>query len=256
MVKELEGPDPEELEEDLEVEDEPEVEEPEEHEDEPEVEARSQEQPSGDGRTRQDRDTDQTKNVGAFRRRAEEEARERAKEKDRADKLEQELQQFRQNQQRAESPEEEQRRVSLMTQEEKMQYGMDKLSNGLRNLDQRHQFQMWEIQDKGSYDSKAENDPRYAKYAKEVEARLAESRRNGNNYPRSMVLQQIIGERVLLNGSKATKQRQEGQERIRRNTTKPANVRGERGSGGKQQLSEAEARRARLLGPDGEGVKI
>lgn len=90
------------------------------------------------------------------------------------------------------------------------------------------QFQMQETADQGAYASLAQREPIAAKLKDEVEARLADMRRQGTTAPRETILKYLIGERALNNKGRATGKAQRTAAANRdRQTTRPTSGRGD-----------------------------
>jgi hypothetical protein len=145
--------------------------------------------------------------------------------------------------QQREDPRLEAERLALMSPDERMDYQSRKLEGRLNGLEAQHRFQMWDMDDKARYRAQSMVDPRYKRYEAEVETRLVQARQTGINLPREMILQQVIGERVMANKGKVTEQRRAGQAKIEKNTAKPVNARGEPGGRAKSDDRTARARR-------------
>jgi hypothetical protein len=169
----------------------------------------------------------------------------------RADKLERELadiradrdRQQRETQQREPTKEE----MALWTPEERMDYRMSRAERHFNNVLSQTQAQTQDVADKAAFDAKAEGNPRYKRYADEVERRLVDLRKQGQSAPREAILKFILGERLLTNngGKSEQRQRQNGQRRIARASGGQQSPRGDAG-GGRQALTEAEKRLKRL----------
>ena len=169
----------------------------------------------------------------------------------RADKLERELadiradrdRQQRETQQREPTKEE----MALWTPEERMDYRMSRAERHFNNVLSQTQAQTQDVADKAAFDAKAEGNPRYKRYADEVERRLVDLRKQGQSAPREAILKFILGERLLSNngGKSEQRQRQNGQRRIARASGGQQSPRGDAG-GGRQALTEAEKRLKRL----------
>lgn len=152
-----------------------------------------------------------------------------------------------QAQPQGETAEQEQARLSLMTAEERIDYKLAKAKRENEQQINAIRFQAADQSDKASYDAKSSYEPRYKKYAADVEKLLAEERRKGNNWPRETILMFVLGKRVMENKPAADKQRQQGQARIARQRTQAdggrsdrAASRGRLGSG--NTLADLEAR--------------
>ena len=143
------------------------------------------------------------------------------RERERAAQLERELAQERQQRQQPQQPREEtneefEAKLALVENFE------DRTRMRLERSEKRHQrellmlrLQTADATDKAAFTAKAAYDPYVKKYANEVEQLLAEERRQGRDYPRETVLDFIIGRAARTNPNRG-KQKQAGQDRIRR----------------------------------------
>jgi len=102
--------------------------------------------------------------------------------------------------------------------------------------------------DKAAYEAKSAYDKRYARWKDAVEAKHAELVARGQLVEREVILKVLIGERVLgAKGKETEKQRERGQEALRRQRTSPPAGRGD--AGGRRPSGDSpEARRRRLDG--------
>jgi hypothetical protein len=104
-------------------------------------------------------------------------------------------------------------------------------------------------QDKLAYDAKAASDARYKRYADDVEALHAKLlRENGQLVPRQVLLEVVIGRRVLANaGTKEVKrQKQASSQRVAKQVARPTGGRSDVANAGRRETSEAAARAKRL----------
>ena len=152
--------------------------------------------------------------------------------------------------QQEETPEQFEARIAMLPPDERMEQRWQRSERQNNQRLQIMQIQMADQTDRAAFQAKVTTDKRYAKYEGEVETRLAELRRQGQNVSREALLKFIIGEKVLGNpADRVRARRSEGQRRIEGQRTRPQNTRGDqeganqRRSGGN---SEREARRKRL----------
>ena len=141
-------------------------------------------------------------------------------------------------------------RISMLPPDERMEQRM------LRSEQQNNQrltfmqIQMADQTDRASYQAKATSDKRFARYEQEVEQRLADLRRQGQNVSREALLKFIIGEKVLGNPAERVRAgRQAAQRRVESQRVRPANTRGDQEGANQRRQggdSEREARRKRL----------
>lgn len=167
-----------------------------------------------------------------------------------AAKLRRELDEFRAEQSRraavVEKKEPTAEEMALWSTEQLVDYKLQKATGAFAQNLQQLQWNTAEANDKAAFERLQLSDPRAKKYAAEVEERLANIRKQGQNVDRASLLKFIVGEKVMAGGAKATaKAKKEGEAQIRRQQTKPpggsSDVRG-----GRTQESAAEARRKRL----------
>jgi hypothetical protein len=111
---------------------------------------------------------------------------------------------------------EERARLTLMTAEERLDYRLEKAAKQNEHQIGMMRFESADRADKAGFEAKASYDPRYKRFSADVEAQLAQARRNGLNPNRETVLKYIIGEKVLEAKPKVDKARQDGQRRIQR----------------------------------------
>lgn len=151
-------------------------------------------------------------------------------------KLEREVAELRAERQRSEpkgeTPEQEAARLALMTVEERVDYKLDKAKKEHERALGVVRFQSVDAADKAAYQAKGAYDPRFTKYAAEVEQVLANTRRDtphvGMSLTREDVLQYVLGRKVLANRAKATEQRANGNRNIQRQRTTPDSSRSDR----------------------------
>jgi len=141
-------------------------------------------------------------------------------------------------------------RLQLLPPDERMEqrYLRDKRQSNQRMAF--FQFQQTELHDKTSFDAKSVADPRYKRWAAEVEAKRQEFMQGGQIVPREVVLKYLLGEHMLSpQGTKETRRRvQRGQERVRRQETRPTGAGSDVVAPRRGQLTEAQARAKRLAG--------
>ena len=168
----------------------------------------------------------------------------------RAERLERELQEFRAERQRQSAQTQEREpsaeEMSLWSTDQIVQYRLDKATGKFNQTLQHMQFQNMESTDKSSFQSLCASDARAKKYADEVETRLLELRRQGQNAQREVILKYVLGEKLMQQAPKAAAaQRKQGQQRIaRQQGSSPAPRSDTRAA--RQAESEAEKRNKRL----------
>jgi len=113
------------------------------------------------------------------------------------------------------TPEEEAAKLALMTVEERVDYRLEKAEKRHQREIALTRFQAADMADRAAYESKAAANPRYKRYAKEVEDLLASERRAGRDFPRETVLRFVLGGKVLDGGPTRDKAAAAGKERIR-----------------------------------------
>lgn len=136
--------------------------------------------------------------------------------------------------------------LALMTPDELINYRLGESDKRFQQTLSQIQWNTYEASDKAAFNSLRATDPLAAKYADEVETRLAAMRQQGQNVDRERLLTFIIGEKARA-GRSAAKQRQtaQGQQRIARQTVRPGAARSDT-AGNRGKISEQEAREKRL----------
>jgi hypothetical protein len=133
-----------------------------------------------------------------------------AEEKAAREKAEKELAEFRAERtrqeefRRAKEAEERARNRDLLSPEERIQADMAEMRNQLQFMQQRSAFDSQDAADRTAFAAKAASNPVYAKYADQVEAHLADLRRQGQNVTREALLAYVVG-RAALDQSPAPK---------------------------------------------------
>lgn len=143
-------------------------------------------------------------------------ANERAAEKARADRLEQELNETRRQTwqaQQTRTREEHEARRALMTPEERMQDDMAAMRRQFDAERQQDRINTASLMDKTAYDAKATINPVYAKYQDEVETRFQELAKRGQPVEREILLKVLLGERALA-GAANPKPRKAAESRV------------------------------------------
>lgn len=179
----------------------------------------------------------------------------RAKEAtERAERLERELAQARQGpaqpQQTTEQIRAERdRRLAAMTPEQRLEFQIQETRQETQAQINEIRFASWDTGDKASFDAQCAANPALKAVSKEVEQRLAELRKGGQNASRDTVAKFLIGEKALAKAgrSKTQGQRRE-QEGRQRQEARPMNGRGDVARDGQRRMSEQAARRKRLEG--------
>lgn len=149
---------------------------------------------------------------------------------------------------RTEDPEAEARRLAAMTPEQRLDYKQAKFEERMTRQSQISEFNTWNTADKARYDAKASVDPRYRRFADQVERELGQAQKNGLNFNREQVLAFIIGNQVMnAKGSKgAKKQATEAEASVRDNKVRPSRPKGD--TAPDRSSNERTARRKRLEG--------
>lgn len=151
--------------------------------------------------------------------------------KERADRLERQVQELNAAQQRTqtrqETPEEESGRMALMTPDERSEYRLNKALRQIEQSNQRTQFLAAETADKAAFEAKAQSDPLYAKLAPDVEKELATLRGQGQNVPREILMTLAVGRLAMAARGKKNGQTARGAAKLARETTAPLNGKGD-----------------------------
>lgn len=141
-----------------------------------------------------------------------------------------------------ESPEQLRMRIAEMDQVQFAEYMMQQQQATLQQI----QFQAQDSADKTAYEAMAARTPIAAKLKADVEARLADMRKNNMTAPRETILKYLIGERALANTTRATTRASKAAAtRQTNNAARPGNSRGDAVETGRRG-NDAQARRKRL----------
>lgn len=137
-----------------------------------------------------------------------------------------------------ETPEQEQAKLALMEPEQRVEYRFNKAMQRQEQQNAALQFQLRDSTDKSTFAALAVGNAFYRSVAKEVETKLAELRRQGQDVAREALAKYIIGERVLAKGPKAVeRQRSEGERRIQQQRGRPNAARSDQTSDERRRLS-------------------
>lgn len=121
-------------------------------------------------------------------------------------------------------------RFALMTPEERSEARLEEaMAVSNRTLAQT-QFQTQDMADKMAYQLQAASHPVYARYANEVETRLAAMRAQGQNVSREALLKYIVGEKAMERSVSpaAKKAAKAAKGRVEQQRARPSNGRGDR----------------------------
>ena len=149
---------------------------------------------------------------------------------EKAARLEQEIAALRQQRQApaTESKEQEDAKLALMSVEERVDYKLAKAEREHARQIALYEFKSSDAADKASYEAKAAYEPRYKKYAADVEKLLLQERNTGRNFPRETILKFVLGEKVMAAKPKVDQQRREAQRRVNGQRTQPDQGRSDR----------------------------
>ena len=169
---------------------------------------------------------------------------------ERSTRLERELQEMRAERQRQQAQVQEKEptpeEMSLWSTDQVVQYRLEKATGKFNNTLQQMQFQNAEANDQSSYRALCTTDARAKRYADEVETRLTDLRRQGQNVSREVLLKYIIGEKVMAKSAQSVPAaRKKGERNIARQQSNSSPPRSDN-QGGRQAKTEAEKRRERL----------
>ncbi len=118
--------------------------------------------------------------------------------------------------------------MALWSPDQIIDYKLNKATSKFEQTLGQLQFQTYESGDKANFKALCAVDSVAARYADEVESRLAELRSKGQNVDRERLLTYIVGEKVRQRGSGAKKkQAQDGERRIARQRVEPASAKGD-----------------------------
>lgn len=176
--------------------------------------------------------------------------REAKEAKEKADRLERELAEFRAQsrpQTPQETPQQREARLAAMDPYERLQEELRETRRETQAFQQRLEFETRDNSDKVAYDALCQRAPIAAKLKDEVEQRLADMRKAGTTAPRETVLRWVIGDRALKNAGKATSRARKSadQNRERHQARAPAGGRGDAPAEGRNKTG-ASARDKRL----------
>ena len=122
----------------------------------------------------------------------------------------------------AETPEQKAARFALMDPEQRVEARFNEAQAANQAHLARMSAALADQTDKATFSSLAASNPLYKRVAGKVEEKLAELRRMGQNVDREALAKYVIGEEVLKRSATAIpKQRQAGQQNIRRQTARP-----------------------------------
>jgi len=177
-------------------------------------------------------------------------------EKERADRLQAELDAARRSTPAApQRPPEEvaaerERRLAQMTAEERVTFLMRESEQRIQQQINETRFQTWEANDQAAFSALCGRNPAIAKVANRVEKRLQELRASGNNAARETVAKYVLGEMALERAGRAGRQGRERERegRERHQVSRPPNGRGDVSRGAQGRTNDREARRKRLEG--------
>ena len=148
--------------------------------------------------------------------------------KEKAEKLEREMAELKQQvQQPRVNPDEARRlreeKLSLMDPSERKQFVLEEQVQELRQQNYQTQLHVIDATDKAAYDAKASLNPIYAKHKDQVEKALASLRSKGNNASREELLKWVIGNEALKKAGKPNPaSRQAAARRVESAKAKPA----------------------------------
>lgn len=168
-----------------------------------------------------------------------------------ADKNARELAEMRAEMQRMRQPpqetvEQEAARLSLMEPEQRAEYRLNKALENQNRQMQAVQFRMQDQADKSTFVTLCSDNPLYRSVREDVEAKLTELRRQGQNVDREALAKYLLGERILKRAPKAVQQQRDaGNKNIRRQQVRPGAGRSDQVSDDRDRRSN-DARRRRL----------
>lgn len=136
-------------------------------------------------------------------------------------------------------------KLELMTPDERRGFEQDEKLQRMEQQVLLTQLTTKDMLDKSAYQNRAASNPVWAKHAQAVEARLHASRQKGIDYPREMILAQIVGEAALKAQPKKG-EKDAARERVNSVKGKPASVKTNSGAyrpgKGKESLEDLESR--------------
>lgn len=144
----------------------------------------------------------------------------------------------------------EQERLNQMTADERVDYLLQRSRQEQQQFMAQQQFVTSDANDRANFRSFCEGVPEYQKLGPQVENELAMIRRTyGWNAPRQLVLAALLGLQTINAQSQVRQQRDQGQKRIRSQSTRPTSGGSDVRRGGERlDPNSPEARRKRLEG--------
>lgn len=157
---------------------------------------------------------------------------------ERADRLERELRQAREAQAREaqERADREERQIlDRLDPEERREYERGKETQSLKTQLARLQFEGYDRDDKADFRDLVRRNPRYERFAAEVEQDLVKARAAGLNLKRSIILERLVGAEVMKKGGElAGKARKTGARKIAAQRTGGMRAGSDTGRGGRR----------------------
>lgn len=139
------------------------------------------------------------------------------------------------------------RRLAGMTEAQRLEFLITETNQTTQNQINEIRFASWDSGDKAEFSAQCAGNPALKAIEKEVEQRLTEMRKSGQNAPRETVAKYLLGEKALAKAPRARnagrRREQEGREQ---HQARPANGRGDVAPHGQRRTSDREARRKRL----------
>lgn len=130
-----------------------------------------------------------------------------------------------------ESAEQRAQRRSSLTPEERVSEDLRESEARITQQMRGMQLSNWDQNDRTLFESKAVNDPRYKRFMAKVEQEFQRIRSEGGGAAREAILRYLIGDEYLARPIGSSKQRADAGKRLKANTTRPANTRGDTNAG-------------------------
>jgi len=129
-----------------------------------------------------------------------------------------------QRQSQGETPEARAQRLALLTPEERITIELNDAKQGFARDLQSLRMATLDGNDRAAYQAKATVDPLYKKWSDQVEAELGTLRQQGMNVERERLMYYLIGKAAVEGRQqRGGRERQQAEQRVRRQQTRPAN---------------------------------
>ena len=118
-------------------------------------------------------------------------------------------------------------RLASLSPEERMQEQLTRATEQHKYELARMRYEQADLNDQTEFKQRGTSDKRVSRYAQEVEQTLAGLRQQGMNPKRETIYFYLLGRKIAQAQGQPARQQKEGQERLRRATTRPTNAGGD-----------------------------